>query len=317
MSNVYDVVIIGAGSVGVPAAWAMARAGVNVLVLDRLASFGQGSNKTAIGGIRATHSDPAKIRIGLRSLEIASTWEGSYGHDIEWVKGGYSFVAYRKEEEETLKGLLETQHSYGLDIDWHDKKELLEIVPALNREGLRGGTFSPDDGHCSPLLLNHAMYEEAKRAGAEFHFRETVIGIDAPEGRIRAVRTDKGSYETKTVLNAAGAWGKEVGKLLGIDHPIEPHSHEAGITEPAAPFFSPMIVDIRPAAGSANFYFFQHKTGQVVFALTPDPPILGFDRGETSDGRPDAEADQPAHPPGMAWPISDEPRRLAARRLVG
>jgi len=282
MSRGYDVIIIGAGSVGVPAAWAMSRAGVKVLVLDRFSSFGQGSNKSAIGGIRATHSDPAKIRLGLRSLEIASTWERSYDHDIEWVKGGYSFVAYREEEEETLKGLLETQRSYGLNIDWHDNKELLEIVPALNPEGLRGGTFSPDDGHCSPLLLNHAMYEEAKRAGAEFHFRETVIGIDAPEGRIRTVRTDTGSYETKIVVNAAGAWGSEVGKLLGIDHPIEPDSHEAGITEPVSPFLSPMVVDIRPASGSANFYFFQHKTGQVVFALTPDPPIPGFDRRETS-----------------------------------
>jgi len=282
MSEGYDVVIVGAGSVGIPAAWAMARAGVKVLVLDRLASFGQGSNKSAIGGIRATHSDPAKIRLGLRSLEIASTWEETYGHDIEWVKGGYSFVAYRKEEEETLKGLLATQHHYGLNIDWHDRDELLEIIPNLNPDGLRGGTFSPDDGHSSPLLLIHAMYEEAVRAGAEFRFREGVIGIDLREGRIRAVRTDKGRYETKVVLNAAGAGAKGVGRLVGIDHPIEPDSHEAGITEPVAPFLAPMVVDIRPAAGSANFYFFQHRTGQVVFALTPEPPILGFDRRETS-----------------------------------
>ena len=282
MSEGYDVVIVGAGSVGIPAAWAMARAGVKVLVLDRLASFGQGSNKSAIGGIRATHSDPAKIRLGLRSLEIASTWEEAYGHDIEWVKGGYSFVAYRKEEEETLKGLLATQHHYGLNIDWHDRDELLEIIPDLNPDGLRGGTFSPDDGHSSPLLLIHAMYEEAVRAGAEFRFREGVIGIDLREGRIRAVRTDKGRYETKVVLNAAGAGAKGVGRLVGIDHPIEPDSHEAGITEPVAPFLAPMVVDIRPAAGSANFYFFQHRTGQVVFALTPEPPILGFDRRETS-----------------------------------
>ncbi len=282
MSEGYDVVIVGAGSVGIPAAWAMARAGVKVLVLDRFASFGQGSNKSAIGGIRATHSDPAKIRLGLRSLEIASTWEETYGHDIEWVKGGYSFVAYRKEEEETLKGLLATQHRYGLNIDWHDRDELLEIIPNLNPDGLRGGTFSPDDGHSSPLLLIHAMYEEAKRAGAEFRFREGVVGIDLREGRIRAVRTDKGHYETKVVLNAAGAGAKGVGRLIGIDHPIEPDSHEAGITEPVAPFLAPMVVDIRPAAGSANFYFFQHRTGQVVFALTPEPPILGFDRRETS-----------------------------------
>jgi len=282
MSRGYDVVIIGAGSVGIPAAWAMARAGVKVLVLDRFSSFGQGSNKSAIGGIRATHSDPAKIRLGLRSIEIVSTWEEAHGQDIEWVEGGYSFVAYRKEEEHTLKALLATQHRYGLNIDWYDKGELLEIIPPLNPDGLIGGTFSPQDGHCSPLLLSYVMYDGAVRAGAKFHFREEVVGIDAPEGRIRTVRTDKGTYETRIVLNAAGGWASEVGRLLGLDHPVVPESHEAGITEPVAPFLSPMVVDIRPAPGSANYYFFQHRTGQVVFCITPDPPIPGFDRRETS-----------------------------------
>jgi len=282
MSRGYDVVIIGAGSIGIPAGWAMGRAGLKVLVIDRFASFGQGSNKSAIGGIRATHSDPAKIRLGMRSLEIVSTWEETHGHNIEWVKGGYSFVAYRKEEEDTLKALLVTQHAYGLNIDWYGKEELLEIIPSLNPDGLIGGTFSPDDGHCSPLLLSYAMYDEAVKGGVEFRFREKVIGIDAPEGRIRAVRTDKGRYEAKIVLNAAGGWANEVGNLLGIEHPVSPESHEGGITEPVARFLSPMVVDIRPAPGSANYYFFQHRTGQIVFCITPDPPIPGFDRRETS-----------------------------------
>jgi len=282
MSRGYDVVIIGAGSIGIPAGWAMGRAGLKVLVIDRFASFGQGSNKSAIGGIRATHSDPAKIRLGMRSLEIVSTWEETHGHNIEWVKGGYSFVAYRKEEEDTLKALLVTQHAYGLNIDWYGKEELLEIIPSLNPDGLIGGTFSPDDGHCSPLLLSYAMYDGAVKGGVEFRFREKVIGIDAPEGRIRAVRTDKGRYEAKIVLNAAGGWANEVGNLLGIEHPVNPESHEGGITEPVARFLSPMVVDIRPAPGSANYYFFQHRTGQIVFCITPDPPIPGFDRRETS-----------------------------------
>ena len=89
----FDAIIIGAGSVGAPAAWAMASAGLSVLVLDRFASQGQGSNKAAIGGIRATHSDPAKIHLCQRTLEIISTWEETHGHNIEWKQGGYTCVA--------------------------------------------------------------------------------------------------------------------------------------------------------------------------------------------------------------------------------
>lgn len=282
----YDVIVIGAGSVGVPAALAMARAGVRVLVIDQFASQGQGSHKAAIGGIRATHSDPAKIRLCLRSLEIVSTWQETYGHDIEWTQGGYSFVAYGEREETILKNLLGVQRSYGLDIDWYDPDALLDIIPDLNPNRLIGGTFSPRDGHCSTLLVGHAIYDEARRAGAEFHFGAAVTAIDSRGGRVSAVRTAKGVYGTDVVVNAAGAWAGELGQLVGLVHPIAPDAHEAGITEPVAPFLGPMVVDIRPAPGSANYYFYQLRNGQVVFCITPSPIIPGFDRRETSEFLP-------------------------------
>ncbi len=282
MSRTYDVIVIGAGSVGVPAAWAMARSGLRVLVLDRLASPGQGSNKTAIGGMRATHSEPAKIRVCLRSLEIASTWEETYGGNIDWRPGGYSFVAYDEQEAGILKGLIETQQVSGLNIDWHDAEDLLKIVPALNRDGLIGGTFSPGDGLCSPLLLGHAMYEQACVEGAAFRFREAVTGIEVEGGRVRAVATGAGRYEAPIVVNAAGAWANEIGAMVGLDHPIAPDSHEGGITEPVAPFLGPMVVDIKPSDRATNCYFFQLATGQIVFALTPKPIVPGFDCDETS-----------------------------------
>jgi len=285
MTN-YDLIIIGAGSVGVPTAMAMVQAGVKVLVLDRFASQGQGSNKAAIGGIRATHSDPAKIRLCLRTLEVVSTWEETYGDDIEWTKGGYTFVAYRKHEEETLKKLLAIQHSYGLNIDWYDRDDFLKIVPDLNPNGLLGGTFSPDDGHCSTLLVGHAMYAVAKQAGATFRYNERVTGIDVTDGHVSGVKTDHGEYAAPVIVNAAGPWAGEIGDLVGLDHPVNPDSHEGGITEPVAHFLNPMVVDIRPAPGSANYYFYQLGTGQVVFCITPQPSIPGFDRRETSEFLP-------------------------------
>ena len=86
-SNHYDVIIIGAGSIGMPLAWQLAESGLRTLVVDRMASAGQGSNKTAIGGIRATHSDPAKIRICLQGINVFSTWLETYGDDIGWRQG--------------------------------------------------------------------------------------------------------------------------------------------------------------------------------------------------------------------------------------
>ncbi len=282
----YDAILIGAGSIGAPAAFSLAQAGVRTLVIDRFPSVGQGSNKTAIGGIRATHSDPAKIRLCLRSIEIFDTWKELYGDEIEWYRGGYSFVAYREEEERTLKALLEIQHSFGLNIDWLDREALLEAIPALNPEGLIGGTLSPEDGNASPLLAIHAFYSHAQRLGAEFRFGEEVTGILVAGGRVRGVRTDKAEYGADVVINAAGPWARQVAQLAGLDVPVMPDSHEAAITEAVARFLDPMIVDIRPMTGSANYYFYQHYTGQIVFCITPSPSIWGYDTRETSSFLP-------------------------------
>jgi sarcosine oxidase, subunit beta len=285
-TKVYDAVIVGAGSVGLPTAFFMAQAGLEPLVIDQFASPGQGSNKAAIGGIRATHSAPAKIRLCLKSIEVFSTWEETYGDDIEWYQGGYSFVAYREREEEILKELLKIQQSYGLDINWLERDELLGVIPDLSPRDLIGGTYSPGDGSASPLLSAHAFYLRAKERGAEFRFRERVTGIIRRRGKVVGVRTDKGGYATETVINAAGPWARTVAQMDDLDVPVVPDSHEAGITEPVARFVDPMVVDLRPAKGSKNYYFYQHATGALVFCITPEPPIVGTDRRETSSFLP-------------------------------
>ncbi len=281
-TKVYDAIIVGAGSVGLPAAFFMAQAGLKPLVIDQFASPGQGSNKAAIGGIRATHSAPSKINICLKSLEIFSTWQETYGDNIEWYQGGYSFVAYRERDERVLKDLLKIQQGYGLDIRWLGRDEMLETIPALNSDGIIGGTYSPGDGSASPLLTAHAFYTQAKKRGAEFRFRERVTGIIRRRGKVVGVRTDQGGYATETVINAAGPWARALAQMAGLDVQVAPDSHEGGITEPVARFVDPMVVDIRPAEGSKNYYFYQHATGAIVFCITPEPPIVGTDRRETS-----------------------------------
>ena len=87
-TQAYDIIVIGAGSVGNPAAMFLAEKGLKVLVIDSLPSPGQGQNKAAIGGVRGTHSDPAKITICLKSIETFSKFEEKYGIDLNSKPGG-------------------------------------------------------------------------------------------------------------------------------------------------------------------------------------------------------------------------------------
>jgi len=256
----YDVIIIGAGSVGVPTALATANEGLKTLVMDSLPSVAQADNKHAIGGIRATHSHKGKIWLCQRSIEIFSSWEDKYGDDIWWAQGGYTFLAYKKEHENLLKDTVKLQRSYGLNIDYVNTDKIKELIPGINNDGLLGGTYSPEDGNASPLLSLHAFFRRSKELGASYKFKEKVIGILSENNKIVGVKTTKGQYKTQSIINAAGAHAKDIGNIVGIDIPVEPESHEAGITEPVKK--------------------------KIIFCLTPSPNILGTDRRETSSFLP-------------------------------
>ena len=276
----HEVIVIGAGSVGTPVAMSLAERGVKVLVLDSGMSSGQGNNKCAIGGIRATHSDPAKVALSLHSLKTFSTWKQTHGDDIGWFMGGYTFVSYSEEISRSLKSIIPAQQKAGLNISWRSAEEIAEKVPGINRRGLLGGTFSPEDGSASPMESSYAFYRQAVRKGADFHFGETVKSVKS--GDVFTVVTEKASYSAEKVINCAGSYAREVGAMVGVDLPVYPDMHEAGITEPVLRFFNPMVVDISRSEGSANYYFYQYSTGQVVFCITPDPPLQGKGREETS-----------------------------------
>jgi len=284
----FDAIVIGAGSVGNPTAYFLAREGLRTLVLDELASSGQGQNKAAIGGVRATHSDPAKIRLCQQSLEIFSQWKETTGTDIGWKKGGYCFPAFDEKVEATVKGLLPVQKRFRLRIDWLDAEGIQRVVPGINEQGLRGGTYSPDDGQVSPLLAAESFTNEAVRLGAVYRYRESVKSLVLNGNAVVGVRTEKEEYRAPNVINASGVHATEISRMAGLDVPVLPDSHEGGISAPVQPFLGPLVVDLRPGpeGKTINFYFGQDANGQIIFCYTPKVPISGVNRNSTYEFMP-------------------------------
>ncbi len=288
MAETCDVIVVGGGSVGVPSAYYLAQRGLKVRVIDRRPAVGQGENKTAIGGVRATHSDPAKIRVCLRSLEVIKTWKEIHGDELGWKPGGYCFPVYDERIETVLKGLLPVQHEYGLVNDYVDADTIAELVPGIDREGLRGGTYSPGDGQASPLLIPPVMMRHAMMKRAVLHTGETVTRYLVEGGAIQGVVTDKDTYHAPRVVLATGSDARADGELLGLDIPVFPDSHEAGISAPVEHFLAPLVVDLRPGAEgkTSNFYFGQNHEGQIIFCYTPRQLFPGTDRTSLSEFLP-------------------------------
>jgi sarcosine oxidase, subunit beta len=284
----FDAIVIGAGSVGNPSAYFLAREGLRTLVLDELPSSGQGQNKSAIGGVRATHSDAAKIRLGQQSLDIFAHWKESTGTDIGWKKGGYCFPAFDENVESTLRKLLPVQKVHRLNIDWLDAEGIRHVVPGINPNGLRGGTYSPDDGQVSPLRASVSFTNEAVRLGAEYRYRESVTSLVMEDHTVTGVRTDQQEYRAPTVIIAAGAHATPLCRTAGLDIPVLPESHEAGISAPVREFLDPLVVDLRPGpeGKTINFYFGQDSDGQIIFCYTPKAPFSGESRTSTFEFMP-------------------------------
>jgi len=128
--------------------------------------------------------------------------------------------------------------------------------------------------------------------GAKFLFKEKVTSLlkDGKKGNlsIKGVKTLKGMYKAGAVVNAAGADASALCKMAGLNIPVNPDSHEAGITAPVKQFLKPLVVDMRPGSEgkTANFYFGQNNEGQIIFCYTPLYIIPGRNRDSTSEFMP-------------------------------
>jgi len=271
MLKKYDVIVIGAGSVGTPTAYFLAKEGFKVLVLEKNKASGRGQNRAAIGGIRATHSDKAKAMLCLSSIEIFKNWYKNTGDDINWYQGGYFYPIYNEKDKESVLALLKIQKSFGLNIDFITKDKALKVVPDLCEEGLLGAIYSPEDGSASPLKSNYSFFKQAKLEGAEFIFESEVKALIKEKDRFIGVKTDKDIYYCDYIVISSGKDVELFSKELKIKIPVKSDLHEAGITEPVARLFDPMVVDIRSYPDSKNIYFYQNSEGQIVFCLTPSP----------------------------------------------
>jgi sarcosine oxidase subunit beta len=277
----FDVIIIGAGSVGTPTAMALGETGgFKVAVIEKHAEVGQGQNNRALGGVRATHTNFSKIFTCLESIEIFSNWEKKHGDDIGWSKGGYSFLAYSKEHEELLKRSIDIQKSLGLNNDWMNAERISELIPGIIQTGLRGGSYSPDDGRASPPLAIKAFYKYALSLDVKFKFKEIVKNFSIKDNKIKSVITNKDEYKTTWVINAAGISASKIGVLLELDLPVYPELHKAGITESIRSlehFTKPLVVDLRSVPDCNNFYFFQNQEDKIAFTISPTHKIPGYD----------------------------------------
>lgn len=268
-----DVVIIGGGIMGLSAAYHLAAAGVERVVLVERGALGEGSTCKAAGGVRALFSDEINIKLGLHSLETFERFGTEFGQEIDLHQVGYLFLLDNEQDLDTFAQNAELQNALGVPSRVVDVAEAKRLSPLIGTEGLVGALYSPRDGHCTPESVVLGYATAARRADARLVTGCAATGIDAEGGEITAVHTEHGTIRTATVICTVGAWAKEVGVWAGVTLPVEPLRRQIVITEPVrglAPD-TPFTIDF-----STSFYF--HNEGEgLLMGMSERTDSWGFD----------------------------------------
>jgi sarcosine oxidase, subunit beta len=273
-----DVVIIGGGCMGASVAYHLARRGItDVVLLEREKMLATGSTGRNAGGVRHQFSNESNIRLSIESIEVLERFAEQVGQTIDFHQDGYLFLLSSQDSVETFQKNVALQRSLGVDVQWLDADEAARLAPGVKVDGVIGATFCQRDGIADPNGVTMGFAKGAQASGAAIERDTAATGIVTSGGRIAAVETTRGRIDTPIVVNAAGPHARDVGKLAGVDVPVDPYRRHIFIAafdtvgSGAAPLRVPsskiMVIDFE-----TTFYFHREGAGLLFGMGDPHEP---------------------------------------------
>ncbi len=257
---------------GASVAFHLARSGMtDVVLVERESLLGTGSTGKNAGGVRHQFSHEANVRLSIESIRFFENFEEEVGAPLDFHQDGYLFLLSTEQAWQDFQRNAKMQEDLGVSVEVLTPEQALEYSPGLNIDGVIGATYCARDGIADPHGVTQGFAKAAKRMGVEIVSGTPVQGIQTENGRIVSVRTDEGSIETRTVVNAAGPWAAKIGDMAGITLPVAPYRRHIYIAStrpepgstimPVIPQNHIMVIDFE-----SSFYF--HKEGpNVLFGM--------------------------------------------------
>lgn len=282
----YDLVVVGAGAVGLAAAWRAAQAGLSVLVAER-GRAGDGASGVAAGMLApVTEADFGEQELLALNVEGRALW-GQFAAELEALTGlssGYAdsgclVVAADRDDSAELRRLHEFQLTLGLDVEWLTPSAARALEPGLSPR-IGGAISTPQDGQVEPRAVVAALTAALAADGGELAEDTEIVELTGDAGTVTGVRTGAGhAVQARHVLAACGAWT----------------TSGAFGAEPDAPQVRPVkgqLMELRTTAGQAppaarllrtpRCYIVCRADGRVVIGATTED--RGFDTTVTADG---------------------------------
>lgn len=265
-----QAVVIGGGVVGCSILYHLTKLGWSDVVLLERAELTAGSTWHAAANIHGLHDNANISRLQHYTMNLYKELEQETGQSCGIFQPGYLYLAQTENREHQLRLQAAKARRYGMEFHEVSRDEAERLHPLVNYDGVRCIMFEPSGGNVDPSGVTNAYAVGARARGAQIYRHTEVMGTEPQADGSWIVRTNKGDIHTAWVINAAGLWGREIGRMAGIDLPLLPTEHQYFVTE-AVPGVAeagrrlPSVAD-----RDGEYYLRQEGTGLLVGAYEKD-----------------------------------------------
>ena len=265
-----DAVVIGGGIVGTATAFWLCRAGLDVVLVEMRDGLSTLTTPASAECFRAQFAEPAMAELAVPSIEMFEHFDdviGIPGYSISIKQQGYLFLTDDPETVDDLKENVEQQHKLGVtDSEFIGGDEIIARFPYISPSVL-AATFRQRDGW---LSCHETTQGFAKGCDARFFINTKTTGIQLDGQGVCAVETNRGVLQTRIVVNAAGPFAGEIGRLVNQDLPLEPVRRQKVYikTAVAIPQDAPFTIDV-----NNNSYWRPEPGGVIVGWVDSDEPV--------------------------------------------
>ena len=227
-----QVVIIGGGVGGASIAYHLTLMGWKDVVIVERGELTCGSTWHSAGLVGQLRSDFNLTRMMKYSTDLYRRLKEETGQDTGWREVGGLRLASSPQRMEELKRQVGYARSFGMSLEMVSAAEAKRLFPLMNPEGVLGAVLTPTDGSIDPSMLTTALAAGAKARGARIFADTNVTAIKTKNGQVEEVVTSRGTIKCEVVVNAAGQWGNDIARMVGLRLPIIPFAHLYLITKP-------------------------------------------------------------------------------------
>jgi 4-methylaminobutanoate oxidase (formaldehyde-forming) len=227
-----DVVVIGSGGFGSSTAFHLAQRGVGDVVLVEKHDLASQTSPRAAGLV--SHARTTDLMTELVKIAAARLvrFSEDTGQPLEWARPGSLKVGRRPEDVSVVEADAVRGERLGLDVELLSAHEAHALNPFLQPEDVLAVLRVADDLYFDPAQVAIGYVRGAQALGVTVLPQTTVSRVNVEDGRVKSVVTDSGVIRTRFVVDAAGAWTRQVAAASGITVPLLPTRHQLFVTEP-------------------------------------------------------------------------------------